>query len=141
MRAHLILSGLIVLGLFSGGCSKSKTKLSNLQDPVQAAPTNQPMNLVAKVHFIGTAALMADTNAATRLKEIADLPATTEARELILQKLAMAPYRLLQKKIAPGSKDEAASIRPLLEDLLQREFYLEARGTSSIPELKFWPFN
>ena len=58
-------------------------------------------------------------------------------RDQTLDKLATAPFRLVQEKIANhGTNNYAPLIRPLLEDLLRVESYAEMRGpTNQVPEL------
>ncbi|HVU06926.1 MAG TPA: hypothetical protein VHG89_00115 [Verrucomicrobiae bacterium] len=89
--------------------------LTAIESPAQT-------NLIARIHFAGANAL-AFTN----------FFCSAEAEALksqTLDKLARAPYRLLQKRTPPGSTDEAAQWRPLLDDLAQAEWFLEINDTT-----------
>src|SRR5207245_2895935 len=98
-----------------------------------SAVTNRPEAEV-RVHFIGTAQVMADTNSA-RLKEMSGLPASKDLLEDILQKLATTPYRLFKNKLDSDAKPSAELIRPLVEDVFRAESYTEMRAmTKVIPE-------
>src|SRR5690348_13518739 len=111
MRVYLILIAVVSFGL---GLAQSQAQ------PKAAAASKAGTDLIARVHFIGGAQVLADPNS-TRLREIANLPVTGELREQTLKKLATAPFRYLQPKIANKTTDNAALIRPLWEDLLRAE--------------------
>jgi hypothetical protein len=92
---------------------------------VYAAPTD---DLIARIHFVGAAQIGADTNSVA----FTNLWLTPEARALSVQtldKLACAPYEHFKAKMAPGTPDEAAQLRPLFDDLLKSEWFLEVRQT------------
>jgi hypothetical protein len=127
MRVYLILIAIIGFGLDLGR--------SQAEPSATTAPASKTgADLLARVHFIGGAQLLADPNSA-RFREIASLPVTGELREQTLQKLATAPFRYLQGKVADKTKDNAALIRPLWEDLLRAEWYLEMCGPANqVPE-------
>jgi hypothetical protein len=120
------------LALLSGG------------DPLCAAdpadPTGGDPALVARLHFIGSDALLADRTKAAKLNEIAALPETAALEADVLGKLATMPYRLFlsQGHLPPGAADQSQRIRPLLGDLLHRESYLEMRAAApgGVPELE-----
>ena len=125
MRVYLILIAIAGFGLDLGRCQA--------QPNATTAP-KPGTDLIARVHFIGGAQVLADPNSA-RLKQIANLPVSGELREQTLQKLATAPFRYLQAKVPDKTTDNAALIRPLWEDLLRAEFYLEMRGPANpVPE-------
>ncbi len=123
MRNYVFLMGLIGL-TFGAGCGT-------------AAANDIPSrtDVVARVHFAGTMQLAADAKA-TNLTDIAVLPETRDLREQTLQKLATAPFRFLKNKIANQTNTHASLIRPMLEDLMGAESYVEVRGaTDPVPEL------
>jgi hypothetical protein len=125
MRVYLILIAMVGFGL---GLAQSQAQ------PNATTASKTGTDLIARVHFIGGTQVLADPNSA-RLRQIANLPVTGELREQTLQKLATAPFRYLQAKVADKTKDNAALIRPLWEDLLRAEFYLEMRGAANpVPE-------
>jgi hypothetical protein len=135
MRVYLVLTMFLTAGLGLGcGQEKQESPASSVPAPVARVDSN----LLARVHFSGTTQLLADTNMAAKLNEIAGLPETAALRDDAMQKLATAPYRLLQeqKKLPNGASDQAALFRPLLEDLLHDEWYAELDGpTNPVPEL------
>ena len=78
-------------------------------------------------HFAGRAHLPAGTNAA-RFKEIDALPATAELRGALAQKLAAAALPFWRKELPAGATDQAALLRPLVDDFLVAEAFVEVRG-------------
>ena len=105
---------------------------------VGAADTGAPVgigsSLLARVHFVGTRQIAADTNA-DELKELGAMPETAALQEATLRKLAVAPYALFKGHTA-STNVNAGSIRPLLEDLLHVESYVEVQdSTNAVPEL------
>ncbi len=108
--------------------SESSAKTS--ENPVDEEPAGETL---ARIHFIGTRSLMADTNAVT-LRRIGELPESTALKEMLLGKLATAPGRA--HGLATNITAETASaIRPLLNDALESETFLEARANEgSRPE-------
>jgi hypothetical protein len=91
-------------------------------------------DLIARVHFAGAEQISADTNAVA----FTNLWCSTEAQALrgqTLGKLSRAPYGWLKSKILPGTGDGAAQFRPLLDDLLSAEWFLQFRdATNGSPE-------
>ena len=93
---------------------------------VAAAARAVPTDLVAQIHFVGGSAMAADTNAPA----FSNLWCTAEAQALrkqTLDKLARAPYDRFKQKIVAGVSDEAALFRPLLDDALNAEWFLQIR--------------
>jgi hypothetical protein len=92
--------------------------------------------VVARIHFAGSAQVSADPQAA-EINRFLGVPSAADFREQTLQKLSTAPYRLLKGKIAAqNTNDFAALIRPMLDDLVSGESYIEVRNsTNEIPEL------
>src|ERR1700716_2828610 len=78
-------------------------------------------DVLVRCHFVGTASLSGNTNAA-KLKELWSLPETQHLAEQTLRKLAHAPRTLYGEQVTT-SQDErgAALLRPLLDDLLRQE--------------------
>src|SRR5437868_6918784 len=89
-------------------------------------------DLVVRLHFVGTAQITADSNAAT-LNQIGALPETTQLREEVLNKLATAPYRLLKSRIPNTADAHTDLLRPLLDDLVTAEWCLELNGNTNLP--------
>jgi hypothetical protein len=81
-----------------------------------AEPANQP---AARIHWLGLKNISADTNAANVMR-IWVQPETTALVAQTLDKLSRVPGH-------GASNAASALLRPLLEDLVYSEFYLEAR--------------
>ena len=90
-------------------------------------------DLAARIHFAGTAHILADPDAG-RLKEIGALPESGVLWEQIVGKLATAPFRAMNLHSPPRTNDHAAEMRPLAEDFLRSESYCVVRATTN-----FWP--
>ena len=87
-------------------------------------------DLMARVHFAGAEQISADTNAVA----FTNLWCSPEAQALrgqTLGKLSRVPYEWLKSKILPGTGDGAAQFRPLLDDLLSAEWFLQVRDTTN----------
>ena len=98
------------------------------------APFDADREMIARFHFVGSARIAADPNAAS-LNAMGGSPESRGLREETLRKLALAPYHFLQDHAA-GTNDFAPLIRPLLDDLLRAESFIEVRGpTNEVPEL------
>jgi len=125
---------LSALFTFVCGCSKSdpNTGSESLTSPAGEEPTaasteapEPPDETLARIHFIGTRQLLARTNAVT-LNKIAALKETAAFKALVLNKLASAPARAAGQA-AEAAADSAGVVRPLIEDILEEESFLEAR--------------
>ena len=91
-------------------------------------------DLIARVHFAGAEQISADTNAVA----FTNLWCSPEAQALrgqTLNKLSRAPYDWLKQKIPSGANDGTGQLRPLLDDLLGAEWFLQIRdATNGSPE-------
>ena len=127
MRRYLILFTTFAAIVLGGNSGKAAT---------DEAFAKLDGDVVVRLHFAGTAQIAADPRA-TNMNQMFALPTWWDLREKTMEKLATAPYRLIQKKInAENTNDFSALIRPLLEDLLSNESYLEVRGaTDQVPEM------
>jgi hypothetical protein len=108
------------------GCKKS--------EPGPSAPP--PVETVARVHWLGKKRLAGETNAASFM-DIWNLPASAKLGAQTLDKLSLAPWRLLKGDAATNGAP-SARLRTLLDDLVQEESYLEMRAATNQPgELAF----
>lgn len=82
-----------------------------------------------RYHSASRAQLAAGTNASV-LKEIGAMPATAELRAQLAQKLAAAALPFWRKDLPADAADQSALLRPLLEDSLSAEAFLEVRGST-----------
>lgn len=80
-----------------------------------------------RYHSASRAQVAAGTNA-TVLKQISALPATVELRGQLAQKLAAATLPFWRKELPADAADQSALLRPLFEDFLSAEAFLEVRG-------------
>src|SRR6266850_2056112 len=75
-------------------------------------------------HFIGMTELNQSTNA-SKLKEVWGLPASQDLKKQALDKIAKTPFQLWQKSLPSGVTDQTALIRPLLDDFIASESYVD----------------
>jgi hypothetical protein len=89
---------------------------------------------IARVYFAGAERISADTNAVA-FTNLWCSPEAQALRAQTLGKLSRTPYEWLKSKIPPGTGDGAAQFRPLLDDLLSAEWFLQIRdATNGSPE-------
>jgi len=96
--------------------------------PGQTPPTAS-MPIVARVHWSGMKQLSGGTNAASLLT-IWNLPESRRLEQQTLDKLSLAPWPLLHRNLDTNA---AALLRPLLDDLVAGESYLEIRQVANQP--------
>ena len=113
------------------GCKKSEPGQSVPPAPPTRAPSAPVMETVARIHWLGKKRLAAETNAESFMG-IWNLPASKKLGTQTLDKLALAPWRLLKGDAATNGAPNAL-LRPLLDDLVQEESYLEIRGATNQP--------
>jgi len=134
-RVSVVLLALLTLG--ATACRKpapepaapasQATAPSDQGDVSGSSQPEEPSGeILARIRFIGTKRLAGDTNAAT-LNRIGALPETAALKEMILARLATAPGRA-SGLASNVTAEVAASIRPLLDDLVASESFLEARA-------------
>ncbi len=100
---------------------------------VHASPTEPA--LIARIHFVGAGQISADTNAMA-FTTLWCSPEALALRVQTLDKLSHAPYHWLKAKILSSNNDQARQLRPLLDDLLSAEWFLQIRdATNGSPEL------
>ena len=136
----LALVGALLLGL-TGGCKKSAPGegTSNETQPLQGQK-GPPRDLVASLHWLGIKRVGLDTNSA-HFMPVWNLPETAKLKDQTLDKLAL----WLAEGAKSGSNYASVSsnqvntpIRPLLEDLIEEESYLEISSPTNQPgELAF----
>jgi hypothetical protein len=114
------------------GCRKSPPGAGEAAESIVATrPVEQPGEIIARLHWLGRKRLEADTNAA-HLMSIWNLPESAALGKQSLDKLALAPWRLLKGDAATNGAP-TAFLRPLLDDLVREEFYLEVRNLTNRP--------
>jgi hypothetical protein len=95
-----------------------------------AAKPAPPPDLIARIHFVGAEQISADTNSAA-FTNLFCSAAAQALRERTLEKLSHFPGTWFKARIAAGAGDEAQQLRPLLDDLLKAEWFLEIRDTTN----------
>ena len=126
----MLLSLLILVGSLIG-CGKSPSPHPG--SPSQQS-TNPPSTTTApsfRLHWLGKKRLAAESNA-TNFVSIWNMPESVRLEGQTLDKLATAPWRLLTTA-TPLSNAPSALLRPLLDDLVQEESYLEISSTTNQP--------
>ncbi len=122
----------LTLGLLVG-CGKPQTSGPKSETPT---PNSQLPTSALKFHWLGKERLATDLSA-TNFMAIWNLPESARLEAQTLDKLATAPWRLGQTNGAV-SNAPTALLRPLLDDLVQAESYLELAGNPNQPgELVF----
>ena len=113
------------------GCKKSEpaTDASGTKPATNSAGWND--NSVLRLHWLGRQRLAADTNAEEFLG-IWKLPESARLENQTLDKLALAPWRVFKGDAATNGAP-TSSLRPLLDDLVQEETYLEVRQATNQP--------
>ena len=110
------------------GCGKSEPEPKS---PAPRVPTPDAGKTVVRLHWLGKKRIAAENNA-TNFMAIWNLPESAKLEAQTLDKLATAPWRLLAAA-TPLSNAPVAGLRPLLDDLVSEESYLEVRATTNQP--------
>ncbi len=84
-------------------------------------------------HFAGATQITRATNS-PRFNKIWARPESQQLRDHVLQKFAQVPYRVWRGELPAGAADQSALFRPLLEDWVNVESYLEIRGPTNRTE-------
>lgn len=144
LRKLACLLGALALAALVGGCKKS----DQAQSPPSTPPKPQaPSEVIARLHWLGKKRLGSETNAAFFMG-IWNQPDSTNVEAFVLDKLALAPWRdwnsnapasvLHARSTADfdhlvASQPAAARLRPILQDLVDEESYLEIRQATNQP--------
>ncbi len=151
---------LALLILASGaGCKKSPVETTNAQSQATNQPStlnSQPSTTIARVHWLGKKQIAAQTNSA-RFMSLWNLPESANLETQTLDKLALALAGVSQAtgvRVQPpptnssalatnylplftnyqalvASHPAAALLRPLLDDMVREEWYLEIQQVAS----------
>ena len=85
-------------------------------------------DLVLLAHFVGSEELLKGQDAAN-LREIWNLTSSADLRNLALDRFSRLPFFWLSNALPKGMPDQAALFRPVFEDVLARETYIDWRAT------------
>lgn len=140
MIHRAFVSGGLVLALIGAlllaGCGKSDApsadggKAGSPASPstIHSQPSTSPAP-VLRLHWLGKKRLASESNA-TNFLALWNLPESVKLEAQTLDKLATAPWRLWATNVSLANAP-SAQLRPLLADLVQEEFYLEAHGDTN----------
>ena len=132
-RKFSVISGCVLIAIvILAGCGKPAAPSSESDSKAADASTNTlqaASEPLLKFHWIGKKQLATEANA-TNFMAIWNLPESARLEAQTLDKLATAPWRLWQTNVAL-SNAPSHLLRPLLDDLVQEEIYLEATGGSN----------
>lgn len=118
----LLLGATLLLGL-GAGCKKA----------AKPAGSGRPSaTTIARIHWLGKNLLASETNAAGLMK-IWGLPETAKLEAQTLDKLATAPWRRPGSTNLISTNAASAMLRPLLDDLISEESFLEVRVLTNHP--------
>jgi hypothetical protein len=121
----VVLAGLLAVASLLGGCSKPSDPAGGTSTPSEI---QNPKSEILKLHWLGKKQLAADTNASA-VWDIWKLPESIRLETQTLDKLATAPWRLWAGAATPLSNAPTTLLRPLLDDLVQEETYLEIQSS------------
>lgn len=129
-KAICVIAWLLVFAAIFG-CGKSSNGPAST--PASAAPVldSAVPGTVLRIHWLGRNAIAADRNATNVLK-LWDLPESVRLQSQTLEKLSAAPWRFLLGQTNPAS---ANLVRPLLDDVVAQECYLEVRKADAAGEM------
>lgn len=114
----------VLLLVPSAGCQKPESDAQGVTGAADA-------ETVARIHWLGKKQLTRETNAAYFMG-IWNLPESSRLAEQTLDKLSVAPWRFWKGESAVTNAPRTL-LRPLLEDLVQEESYLEVSHTRNQP--------
>lgn len=104
-------------------------------------------DLVLRAHFIGSAQLLKDKNA-PKLAEVWNLKSSVSLRQDALNKFSRLPAAWMGGALPKGATDQANLFRPLLDDALANESFVEWHVSSFTlaaklpePRAKVWESN
>lgn len=130
---NFCLVAVCILGVGSG-CRKSPTTQSAEAPSAQPPQPTPQLESVARIHWLGKKRLAANTNAASFMS-IWNMPESQRLEAQTLDKLALAPWGLPREgtntAAIVATNPPSLLLRPLLEDLLQEECYIELRSASN----------
>ncbi|TAL03208.1 MAG: hypothetical protein EPO07_06540 [Verrucomicrobia bacterium] len=127
---------LAVAGLVFCGCGKTESPAVKKETPATnavnttSAPATLPVREVSRLHWLGKRQLGSATN--STLLAVWRLPESARLEAHILDRLALAPWRLLKSDTATNGAPTVL-LRPLLQDLLDEEVYAEVFHPTNQP--------
>lgn len=124
---------LILLLLLATGCKKNPSSAtSNPSRTDIVRPMAIEKDVIASIHWLGKKQISAQPDSAG-LMNIWKLPESSQLEAHILDKMALAPWRLAAITNAASGDTAPPLLRSLLDDLLQEEWYFELRRETNEP--------
>ena len=117
----LFVSLLAVVAFVLAGCNNDLTKPG-------ASRLFGSNDLILHAHFVGSENLFKSPDAA-KLHEVWNLKSSGDLRNLALDRFSRLPYFWLSNALPKGVPDQSALFRPVFEDVLARESYINWRAT------------
>jgi len=117
------------------GCGKqdkSGDKPATSSSKADAQQTSAAGRPVLSIHWAGKDRIAQDTNAALQL-DLWKMPESVALEAHVLDKLARVPLALLQSRFPDVTNHFSAQLRPLFDDLLRLETFLEFRAATNGP--------
>ena len=132
---RLVIHGFLISTiLLLAGCGNSPINSSTSDTSGTPHPSTinlQPSTPSFRLHWLGKKRLSAESNA-TNFISIWNMPESLRLESQTLDKLSTAPWRLLTT-ISTLSNAPSALLRPLLNDLIQEESYVEVSASTNVP--------
>jgi hypothetical protein len=124
MKFRILCLALAAGSMLGSGCKKPEASGTVALTPAsRPIPLAQATQTIARIHWVGLKQLALETNAASWM-ELWKLPESLKLETRTLDRLSLAPWPLLGR--VPDT-NAAALLRPLLDDLIQEESYVEVR--------------
>src|SRR5688500_6018764 len=86
-------------------------------------------DLILRAHFIGSEQLLKDKEAG-KLKEVWNLKASAQLRDEMLVRFSHLPFLWLSNSLPKNSLDQPLLFRPIFDDALAHESFVEWRATA-----------
>src|SRR5215469_3660802 len=128
--AVAIVSGL----LLEAGCKKKEAG-----SPAQGSSAQVPGEPIAQIHWLGKEMISKETNSGYFMG-IWEMPQSLKLQSHFLDQLSLAPFHVLFTNAATSGTNQPAAVtnhpsavllRPLLDDLMEKETFLEISRTSN----------
>jgi hypothetical protein len=128
-------AGLCLVAVAGCGKPSKSAESGNPMTNSKGVVASTTAETIARIHWLGMKDLASETNA-TNFVAIWNLPESQKLKVQTLDKLATAPWRLLLHQPSTNAETPMAastSLRPLLDDLVNAESYLEITQETNQP--------
>lgn len=118
-----LVSGFALAAFMLAGCHNDFTQAN------RARPGGD--DLILRAHFVGSEQLLKDQDAG-KLKEIWNLKASADLRQQALTRFSHLPFLWLSNSLPKNSLDQPLLFRPILNDALTHESFVEWRTSAFV---------